>query len=157
MGHLAIEAIRKYTGIQYKHVSYDGGNPAVIATVSGETEVVPQLCVEQADMIRAKKLRPLAVLADQELNLKGYGPIPSIKKWIPEMKTMPSYFGTFVPKGVPQEVVATLDKIWATSISKSAKLMEYANDRETHRRALLWKRGHRIGHSVYPVYGVDLL
>jgi tripartite-type tricarboxylate transporter receptor subunit TctC len=129
MGHLAIEAIRKYTGIQYKHVSYDGGNPAVIATVSGETEAVPQLCVEQVDMIRAKKLRPLAVLDDKDLNLKGYGIIPSIKKWIPEMKTMPSYFGIFIPKGVPKEVISTLDKVWSTSIAKSTKLMEYANDR----------------------------
>jgi tripartite-type tricarboxylate transporter receptor subunit TctC len=34
MGAVAIEAIRKSAGIQYKHVSYDGGNPAVIATVS---------------------------------------------------------------------------------------------------------------------------
>ena len=30
-GHTAIEMIKSYTGIDYKHVSYDGGNPAVIA------------------------------------------------------------------------------------------------------------------------------
>ena len=142
MGHLAIEAIKKYTGIQYKHLSYDGGNPAVIATVSGETEVVPQLCVEQVDMIRAKKLRPLAVLDDKDLDLKGYGTIPSIKKWIPEMKTMPSYFGVFIPKEAPKEVISTLDKVWSTSITKSAKLMEYANDR---------------GAVFAPYYGKDAL
>jgi putative tricarboxylic transport membrane protein len=129
MGAVAIEAIKKNTGIQYKHVSYDGGNPAVIATVSGETQVTPQLAVEQVDMIRAKKLRPLAALTDEDLNVKGYGTIPSIKKWIPNMKGLPSYFGIFVPKGVPNEVVQTLDNLWAKIIANSAKLKGYAEDR----------------------------
>jgi tripartite-type tricarboxylate transporter receptor subunit TctC len=129
MGAVAIEAIRKNSGIQYKHVSYDGGNPAVIATVSGETQVTPQLAVEQVDMIRAKKLRPLAVLADEDLNLKGYGSIPSIKKWLPKMKTLPAYFGIFVPKGVPTGVIQRLDNLWATVIAKSTKLRDYADDR----------------------------
>jgi hypothetical protein len=80
-------------------------------------------------MIRAKKLRPLAVLADEDLNLKGYGAIPSIKKWLPNMKTLPSYFGLFIPKGVPGEVTQRLDSLWATAIAKSAKLKEYADDR----------------------------
>jgi len=129
MGAVAIEAIKKNSGIEYKHVSYDGGNPAVIATVSGECQVTPQLAVEQVDMIRAKKLRPLAALTDEDLPVKGYGTIPSIKKWIPNMKGLPSYFGVFVPKGVPNEVVQTLDNLWAKSIANSAKLKEYADDR----------------------------
>ncbi|HSB04640.1 MAG TPA: tripartite tricarboxylate transporter substrate binding protein [Thermodesulfobacteriota bacterium] len=129
MGAVAIEAIKKHTGIQYKHVSYDGGNPAVIATVSGEAQVTPQLAVEQVDMIRANKLRPLAALTDEDLNVKGYGTIPSIRKWIPNMRGLPSYFGIFVPKGVPNEVVQTLDNHWAKTISNSAKLKDYANDR----------------------------
>ena len=41
-------------------VTYDGGNPAVVATASGEADVTTQLAVEQADMIRGKRLRPLA-------------------------------------------------------------------------------------------------
>jgi tripartite-type tricarboxylate transporter receptor subunit TctC len=42
-GHAAIEGIKSAAGIKYKHVTYDGGNPAVIATVGGETEVTTQL------------------------------------------------------------------------------------------------------------------
>jgi len=45
---------QKYTGIEYKHLTYEGGNPAVIACVRGEVEVVPQLACEEVDMIRAK-------------------------------------------------------------------------------------------------------
>ena len=48
-GHNAIEAIKAVAGGSYKHVTYDGGNPAVIATVSGETQATTQLAVEQAE------------------------------------------------------------------------------------------------------------
>ena len=34
-GHNAMELIAQATGAEYNHVTYDGGNPAVIATVSG--------------------------------------------------------------------------------------------------------------------------
>jgi len=125
-GHIAIELIRKYTGIEYKHVTYDGGNPAVIACVSGETEITTQLAVEEADMIRAKKIRPLAVLSDKPLNLQGYGDIPPITNWIKEFKTGPNYFGIFIPKGVPQEVIDTVQKAWKEVIFNSQKVKEYA-------------------------------
>ena len=35
-GHMAMELVAKAAGVKYRHVSYDGGNPAVVATVSGE-------------------------------------------------------------------------------------------------------------------------
>src|SRR6185295_8726501 len=66
-GHNAMELISKATGVTYRHVTYDGGNPAVVATVSGEAEVTTQLAVEQADMIRGKRLRPLATVSDKPL------------------------------------------------------------------------------------------
>ena len=60
-GHNAMELIAKVTDVKYRHVTYDGGNPAVVATVAGETEVTTQLAAEQAQMIRGKRLRALAV------------------------------------------------------------------------------------------------
>lgn len=126
-GHTAIEMIKSYTGINYSHVTYDGGNPAVVATVGGETDVVPQLSVEQVDMIKAGKLRPLAVLADAPLDIAGYDKtVPSIKEWIPDFKTAPIYFGIFVPKGVPAKVTNTLDTIWEEVVMESDKLRDWA-------------------------------
>ena len=128
-GHVGMESIKKYTGIEYKHVTYEGGNPAVIATVRGETEVVPQLACEEVDMIRAKKLRPLAVLDSKALELKGYGTIPPITKWIPGFTPAPLYFGIFIPKGVPEEVVTTMNKLWEEVIKNSEVVKKYASDR----------------------------
>ncbi len=125
-GHTAIEQIKKYTGIEYKHVTYDGGNPAVIATVAGEAEMVPQLSVEEVDMLRAGKLRALAVLTSEPLELEGYGTIPPITNWIPDFKTAPIYFGIFIPKGVPDDVINTLGKIWDDVVKKSPELKKFA-------------------------------
>ncbi|MDH4247251.1 MAG: tripartite tricarboxylate transporter substrate binding protein, partial [Deltaproteobacteria bacterium] len=141
-GHLAIEIIRKHSPFEYKHVTYDGGNPAVIATVAGETEVVTQLAVEQADMLRAGKLRALAVLSDQPLKIEGYGEVPPLTKWITNFDYPPNYFGIWVPRGAPHEVVETMNKVWREKISKASKLQKYAESR---------------GAVFAPYYGMDAL
>lgn len=128
-GHNAMEAISRATGVKYRHVTYDGGNPAVVATVSGETDLTTQLAVEQAEMIRGKRIRPLATVSDQPLELEGYGTIEPITKALPGFKMPANYFGIFLPKGVPDEVVKTLEKIWAENIVKSEALKKYAANR----------------------------
>ena len=128
-GHSAIEAIARATGTTYKHVTYDGGNPAVVATVSGETQVTTQLAAEQTDMIRAKRIRPLAVVGDKPLEIEGFGTVPPLSQFVPGFKDPINYFGIFVPKGVPAEVTAALDKVWGAQIANNAALKKYAQER----------------------------
>ena len=125
-GHAAIEAFTRALGLTYKHVTYDGGNPAVIAVVSGEAEVTTQLAVEQANMIRAKRLNPLAVLSDKPLELEGYGTIAPITSSVAGYKPDANYFGIFVPKGVPADVTKTIDMLWENVIAKSEAMKKYA-------------------------------
>jgi tripartite-type tricarboxylate transporter receptor subunit TctC len=126
IGHSAMEAIVKMTGVKYRHVSYDGGAPAVVSTVAGETDVTTQAAVEQADMIRGKRLRPLAVIGDKPLEIEGYGAIPPLSEAVPGFTAPANYFGIFVPEGVPGEVIETLEKIWATNIKDNEALKKYA-------------------------------
>lgn len=128
-GHNAMELITKVTGVTYRHVTYDGGNPAVVATVAGEAEVTTQLAVEQADMIRGKRLRPLATVSDKALDLEGYGVIPPLAQTLPGFTAPANYFGIFIPKGVPDDVVKTVQRIWDQNISKSEALKKYASSR----------------------------
>jgi tripartite-type tricarboxylate transporter receptor subunit TctC len=129
-GHVAIESLKKYAKFNYKHVTYDGGNPAVIATVAGEAQVTTQLAVEQADMLRGKKLRALAVLSDKALEIKGYdAPIPPITQWIPEFKPLKLYFGMWIPKDAPKEVIEAMDAAWTKVIGNSEKIKTYALER----------------------------
>jgi tripartite-type tricarboxylate transporter receptor subunit TctC len=127
--HNAMDQIVKATGVKYKEVSYDGGNPAVVATVAGEADLTTQLAVEQADMIRGKRLRPLAAVSDKPLELEGYGTIPPLSATVPGFTAPANYFGIFIPHGVPDEVVKTVERIWTQNIAKSEAMKKYAVSR----------------------------
>ncbi|MCI0526744.1 MAG: hypothetical protein L0Y56_04730, partial [Nitrospira sp.] len=47
----------------------------------------------------------------------------------PNFKPSSNYFGIFIPMGVPDEVVATLDQIWKERIANSEALKKYAANR----------------------------
>ncbi len=128
-GGAALGSFSQGAGVQARQVTYDGGNPAVIATAGGETEVTTQLAVEQAEMIRAGRIRPLAVVGTKSLALEGVAEIPSITKALPSFPASDNYFGIFVPKGVPNEVVQTLEMIWKDTIAKSDALKKYATSK----------------------------
>jgi tripartite-type tricarboxylate transporter receptor subunit TctC len=125
-GHNAMDFIVKATGVKYKEVSYDGGAPAVVATVSGEADLTTQLAVEQADMIKGKRLRPLATVSDRPIELEGYGTIPPLSQTIAGFTAPANYFGIFIPNGVPDEVIKTVERIWTQNITKSDALKKYA-------------------------------
>jgi len=127
-GHAAAEALKGVVGGDYTHVTYDGGNPAIIATVSGEAEATTQLASEQAEMVRAGRLRPLAVLASQPLEIEGFGSVPPVTDFIDEdLPILSTAFGIFIPaEGVPSEVIETFDMIWADVIPNADALRSYA-------------------------------
>jgi tripartite-type tricarboxylate transporter receptor subunit TctC len=128
-GGAALGAFSSGTGVKARHVTYDGGNPAVIATAGGETQATTQLAVEQVEMIRAGRLRPLAVMSTQPLKVEGVAEIPPITQAIKGFPATDNYFGIFVPAGTPAPVLATLDKIWDTTIAKSDALSKYATSK----------------------------
>ena len=130
-GGMALAAIKEAAGgeLGARAVTYDGGNPAVLAAASGEVVATTQLAVEQTEMIRAGKLRTLAVLSDKALTVEGIDPIPPITNWLADMPVAPDYFGVFIPAGAPQEVYDTMDKVWAEQVMNSKALAAYALER----------------------------
>ncbi|WOI57780.1 tripartite tricarboxylate transporter substrate binding protein [Palleronia sp. LCG004] len=131
-GGMALAAIRE--GAQSdlsgaRMITYDGGNPAVIAAASGEVVATTQLAVEQTEMVRAGRLRPLTVLSDETLEVDGIDPVPPITDFIPDFHVAADYFGVFIPVGAPQEVYDTVDRVWEEHVMNNDALKKYANDR----------------------------
>ncbi len=125
-GGTAIASLAEAGQFDYNLVAYEGGGPATIATASGETMVTTQLAGEQSELIRGKRLKPLAVLSDQPLTIDGVDPVPPVTEWLPDIGLSYNYFGILAPKGVPDDVVATLDKIWTEKVATSPELKAYA-------------------------------
>lgn len=130
-GGMALAAIKEAAKGEMgaRMVTYDGGNPAVLAAASGEVDATTQLAVEQTEMIKAGRIRPLAVLSNKELVIKGLDPIPPITKWLPEIPVAPDFFGVFIPVGAPQEVYDTVDRVWQEHVMNSQALKDYAIER----------------------------
>ncbi|MSU90286.1 tripartite tricarboxylate transporter substrate binding protein [Rhodobacteraceae bacterium 2CG4] len=128
-GAIALDAIAGTAEINTRSITYEGGAPAVTSTVAGETQMTAQTAVEQVDMIRAGRLRPLAVVADTPLELDGYGTVPPITDWLPDIAVAPNYFGLFIPADAPAEVLAAMDKVWEERIATSEKMKTYAAER----------------------------
>jgi len=131
-GGMALAAIKEASGEELdgaRMIAYDGGNPAVIAAASGEVVATTQLAVEQTEMIRAGRLRALAVLSDSALEVEGIEPVPPITEFLPDFPVAADYFGVFIPVGAPPEVYETVDQVWQDHIMSSKELMAYATER----------------------------
>lgn len=127
-GHTALEIFQSVLGVKARHVPYQGGNPAVVATVAGESNVVMQLSMEEADMIRAKKLKPLANTSDRPLQISGYGEVPPITKFFPNFPSVGSYFGLMVPQGMPADIVAAITKAFEAA-ARAETLKKFADEK----------------------------
>jgi hypothetical protein len=90
--------------------------------------VTTQLASEQAELIRGKRLRPLAVVAGVGIELGDYKVEP-MTRWVTKLPEVATHFGLMLPKDVPGEVVATLEKIWMERIGRSEALQKYAGER----------------------------
>jgi len=128
-GTINIEKIRQFTGIEYTNVPYGGGGPAVTAVVSGEVMVTSQLISEQVDLIRGGAIRPLAALRMTDLYISGYGNIPSITRYIPNFTTGDNWFGIFIPRGVPDVVISTMERVWTEVIANSSDVRTFVEGR----------------------------
>lgn len=118
-GHIGIEVLKSALGVSYKHVPYQGGNPAIIATLAGEIDFAPQLLVEMEDMIKSGDLRALACLTPEDITIKDGPTIPSILKFIPELEKklpMGETTGIAVPKGLPEDVLKKLDDAFDAAV-----------------------------------------
>ncbi|MDR3259502.1 MAG: tripartite tricarboxylate transporter substrate binding protein [Fusobacteriaceae bacterium] len=126
-GHVGIEVLRSGSGIEYKHVPYQGGNPAIIATLAGEVDMTTQLLVEMEDMIKAGDLRALAAFTPDDIVIKDGPTIPSILKFIPNLKDkipLGETTGITVPKGIPDEALKALDDAFDKAI-KSKEFIDF--------------------------------
>lgn len=126
---ITMQSIADVTDVNYREIIFEGGNPAIVSTAGGETQFTAQNATEQIDMIRAGRLRPLAVVAEMSIELEGFGTIPTITDWLPDLALAPNYFGIFIPADAPQEVLDTMDQVWANKVASSDVLKAFAAER----------------------------
>lgn len=107
-GHLAGELMKQLTGTFIVHIPYAGGNPALLALMSGQTDLMFDNLANASAQIKAGKVRPLAVTT---LKRSAFAPeLPTMAEADPRLQgfDLDTWFGIMAPAGIPKEALDRL-------------------------------------------------
>ena len=107
--HLAAEAFRYRVGADILVVPYRGTGPAVNDVVGGQCSMMIVSPLAAIQLVRAGKLRALAVTTPQRF--EGVPEVPTVKEaGMPDFEFTNSY-GFWGPKGLPEELVTRINAV----------------------------------------------
>lgn len=109
IGHLVIEAFNDELQVQVRHIPYRGMGPVITGALGGETQLLSDQFPSSAPHIKAGKLVPFAVGADQRLS--ALPNVPTFKELgHPELNELAiTWFGLVAPAKTPAAVVERLN------------------------------------------------
>ena len=142
--HIFGEAFDKLVGIKETHVPFAGYAPAVSAVAGGHIEATSIPVGDVYAMVKAGKMRVLAVMSEERHFL-----IPEV----PTMKElginldMGNWVGFIAPKGVPPEIIDKLDRAIGKSLKnpeviKSWREMGNVMAYQDHKTFTEWMKPH---------------
>ena len=106
-GRLAAELLKSMSGIDMMHVPYNGGGPALSATISGEVQLFFSTIGAVWPLVKDGKLRGIAVTS-----LKRSAVVPDFptiaESGVPGYE-ISNWFGIVVPAATPKAVIAPLN------------------------------------------------
>jgi tripartite-type tricarboxylate transporter receptor subunit TctC len=124
---VAVEIMRVSTGLSARYVPYMGSSPSQVALLSGDVQFVLTGIGEQAPLLRGKKIRCLAVFSDKPYSLKGYGEIPAITDFLPQVKPYLPFIGwssIAMRSDTPKPIMEKCDDALAKAV-KTKAVREY--------------------------------
>lgn len=105
--HFGCELLKASTGIDILSVPFKGSAAATVATISGETQIQCTVMQGSLPLVKAGKLRPLAVTgAKRSAQLPG---IPTVTELGFASADYHSWNGVHVPAGTPKPIIAQLN------------------------------------------------
>jgi tripartite-type tricarboxylate transporter receptor subunit TctC len=105
--HLVIALWSNLAGIHIQHVPYKGGNPALLSTVTGETQLTVMSSLLSAPHVASGKVRALAtggLTRDPK-----FPDVPTMAELgYPDVEAV-TWVGVYAPAGTPREIVQKLN------------------------------------------------
>jgi len=114
--HFGAALFSQITGIEMVHVPFKGGSPAVVSVVAGDTQVIFATPPSVLPMVKAGRLRALAVTHLERSPLMPEVP-GMAEAGVPEF-SIAFWYGIFVPAGTPPDIVKKLFEATITAAQR---------------------------------------
>ena len=105
--HLASEMLKGRFKLDMVHVPFKGSSPALVALMSGEVDFGTMATPGAIPIVRANKVRPLAVLSEKRE--PALPDVPTMAESGVNDFVVPIWYGILAPAGTPREIVNRLN------------------------------------------------
>lgn len=105
--HLASEMLKGRFGLNMVHVPFKGSAPALVALMSGEVDFGTMAVPGAIPIVRARRVRALAVLSEKRV--PALADVPNMKESGVDDFVMPIWYGILAPAGTPRPIVDRLN------------------------------------------------
>ena len=124
MWHVPQLIVMNTLGGKFKAVPYEGGAPSAMAVAKKEVDFGTSDLSEALTVINSKMVRPIFVFDDKPFNLEGFGVIPPITQFVPQMKDKLSAGKGFralgYAKGIPEDRIKKLIDAFKIAMASDA-------------------------------------
>ena len=122
---MGANALAAATDIDIYHVPYKGGKAATTGLLSNEVEIGFLGMPPVISLINSGDIIALAVTSETESPLLPG--VPTLNDSVVPGYVAEAWYGLFMPKGTPDEIIATVNKAANTALSDSAVQERFAN------------------------------
>ncbi|MFO0253622.1 MAG: tripartite tricarboxylate transporter substrate binding protein [Betaproteobacteria bacterium] len=104
--HLSIEMFKLFGGAKVTPVPYEGGGPAMVAQISGESDFSFATALAAQPFIKSGKARALAVTTAKRSST--FPDLPTMNSMFPGFEA-DNWYAMFFPRGTSKDIVARLN------------------------------------------------
>jgi tripartite-type tricarboxylate transporter receptor subunit TctC len=122
--HVAGELFKMMAGIDMLHVPYHGSPPALSDLLAGQVQVMFDNMASSIELIRAGRLRPLAVTT--QARSEALPDIPTVGDFLPGYEAS-GWNGIGAPRGAPPDIVAMLNGAINAALAEPKVAAQLAN------------------------------
>lgn len=155
--HLNLLAFEKGTGVQFNFIPYDSSAASQNAAMTGEVTLVITSVQEQAELIKAGKLRPLAMLIPTDFDFKGtiipsaFTKYPGLSQYLP----LEQQIGFAIRKDAPEAIKQTLRDAFKVAM-QAEPVKKFGEDRYFTMKGLVGKEANDIFDKLESVFSWTL-
>ncbi|MFA5851883.1 MAG: tripartite tricarboxylate transporter substrate-binding protein [Spirochaetales bacterium] len=155
--HLNLLAFEKGSGAKFNFIPYDSSAGSQNAAMTGEVSLVITSVQEQAELLKAGKLRPSAMLIPTDFDFKGtkipsaFTAYPGLAQYLP----LEQQIGFAIRKDAPETVKAALQAAFKKAMT-AAPVLKFGEDRYFTMKGLVGKEANDIFDKLESVFSWTL-